>query len=128
MIEILVSAGVAAAVCYFFVPHEAQVRVGEMAIPACAGIAVAFIVVFGLATAISPTVRSAVASFFGLNRIAVIRVESTPTVSPSKVLCIRLLESLGFQREGYLRERWLVGQEVNDAALYGLLRSEWQAT
>lgn len=36
------------------------------------------------------------------------------------------LERLGFQREGYLRERWLVGGESQDSVILGLLRREWQ--
>ena len=34
-------------------------------------------------------------------------------------------ERLGFQREGLLRERWIVAGEVSDTALYGLIRSDW---
>jgi ribosomal-protein-alanine N-acetyltransferase len=29
-------------------------------------------------------------------------------------------------REGYLRERWHVGGETQDALFYGLLRSDWE--
>src|SRR5262249_1720563 len=36
----------------------------------------------------------------------------------------RLLERLGFIREGVLRERWIVANEVSDSALYGLLASD----
>ena len=50
------------------------------------GLAAALVVailVLGSATAISPSVRSAVASFFGLDDIEVVRVETPPTVLPS---------------------------------------------
>ncbi len=47
-------------------------------------------------------------------------------VDPRNVSSVRTLERLGFQREGYLRERWLVGGAVQDALFYGLLRHEWQ--
>ena len=32
---------------------------------------------------------------------------------------------LGFVKEGHLRQRWIVGDEVSDTGLYGLLRSDW---
>jgi [ribosomal protein S5]-alanine N-acetyltransferase len=44
---------------------------------------------------------------------------------PRNTAAIRLLERLRFSREGLLRERWIVGTEKSDAALYGLLRSDW---
>lgn len=37
----------------------------------------------------------------------------------------RLLERLGFVREGLFRERCIVDGEVSDSAMYGLLRREW---
>lgn len=48
-------------------------------------------------------------------------------VDPRNESSLRLLERLGFQREGYLRERWRVGGGVQDTVLLGLLRREWQA-
>ena len=47
-------------------------------------------------------------------------------VDPRNSGSIRTLERLGFQREGYLRERWYVGGEIQDALFYGLLKREWQ--
>ena len=47
-------------------------------------------------------------------------------VDPRNNASIRTLERLGFQREGYLRERWKVNGEVQDALFYGLLRREWE--
>lgn len=52
------------------------------------------------------------------------RVEAD--VDPQNGASIKTLERLGFQREGYLRERWLVGGGVQDALFYGLLRREWR--
>lgn len=46
-------------------------------------------------------------------------------VDPRNTASIRTLERLGFQREGYLRERWHVGGEIQDALFYGLLKHEW---
>jgi RimJ/RimL family protein N-acetyltransferase len=47
-------------------------------------------------------------------------------VDPRNTGSIKTLERLGFQREGYLRERWHVCGEIQDALFYGLLRSEWK--
>ena len=46
---------------------------------------------------------------------------------PRNTGSVRLLEALGFRREGLLRERWIVEGEVSDSALYGLLAREWTA-
>ena len=46
-------------------------------------------------------------------------------VDPRNASSIRSLERLGFQREGFLRERWHVNGEIQDALFYGLLRREW---
>ncbi|AXK62856.1 MULTISPECIES: GNAT family N-acetyltransferase [Burkholderia] len=45
-------------------------------------------------------------------------------IDPRNVASAALLEKLGFVREGVLRERWIVGDEVSDSALYGLLASD----
>jgi ribosomal-protein-alanine N-acetyltransferase len=46
-------------------------------------------------------------------------------VDPRNDASVRTLERLGFQREGYLRERWQVNGEIQDAFYYGLLRTDW---
>lgn len=48
-------------------------------------------------------------------------------VDPRNDASIRTLERLGFQKEGYLRQRWHVGGEIQDALFYGLLRPDWEA-
>ena len=48
-------------------------------------------------------------------------------VDPRNDSSVRTLERLGFQREGYLRERWQVSGEIQDAYFYGLLRPDWDA-
>jgi len=48
-------------------------------------------------------------------------------IDPRNHASARLLERAGFRPEGYLRERWIVGDEVCDTALYGLLRRDWAA-
>ncbi len=47
-------------------------------------------------------------------------------VDPRNAHSIRTLERLGFQREGFLRERWHVEGEIQDAFFYGLLEREWK--
>lgn len=47
-------------------------------------------------------------------------------VDPRNKASIQTLERLGFQREGFLRERWEVAGEIQDALFYGLLRPEWR--
>jgi RimJ/RimL family protein N-acetyltransferase len=46
-------------------------------------------------------------------------------VDPRNTESIKTVERLGFQREGYLRERWQVNGEIQDAYFYGLLKQEW---
>jgi RimJ/RimL family protein N-acetyltransferase len=47
-------------------------------------------------------------------------------VDPRNENSMRILEKLGFQREGLLRERWNVGDEIQDTAFLGLLAREWR--
>jgi len=54
----------------------------------------------------------------GLNRVEA-------DIDPRNTASAKLLERLGFTQEGYLRERWIVADEVSDSALYGLLRREF---
>jgi RimJ/RimL family protein N-acetyltransferase len=61
---------------------------------------------------------------FCFGKLNMHRIEAD--VDPKNVSSVRTLERLGFQREGYLRERWLVGGGVQDTLFYGLLRHEWQ--
>ncbi len=42
------------------------------------------------------------------------------------VASARVLEKLGFVREGTLREDCVVNGEVSDSWVYGLIRREWQ--
>jgi ribosomal-protein-alanine N-acetyltransferase len=46
-------------------------------------------------------------------------------VDPQNERSIRVLERQGFQREGYLRERWHHLGDVHDGVFMGLLRREW---
>ena len=46
-------------------------------------------------------------------------------VDPRNAASLRVLERLGFRREGLLRERYRVGGEVQDSVILGLLQDEW---
>ncbi|NDY91054.1 GNAT family N-acetyltransferase [Ideonella livida] len=46
-------------------------------------------------------------------------------IDPRNLASAASLRKLGFVQEGLLRERWIVGSEVSDSALYGLLAREW---
>lgn len=48
-------------------------------------------------------------------------------IDPRNAASCALVERLGFEREGLLRERWHVAGELCDTALYGLLARDWLA-
>jgi [ribosomal protein S5]-alanine N-acetyltransferase len=60
---------------------------------------------------------------FAFDTLDLHRIEAD--VDPRNERSIGLLERLGFMREGHQRERYRVSGEIQDAALYGLLRPEW---
>ncbi|PRC91578.1 GNAT family N-acetyltransferase [Solimicrobium silvestre] len=62
---------------------------------------------------------------FGFTELALNRVEAD--IDPRNTGSAKTLERLGFQEEGYLRERWIVDGVSSDSAIYGLLFSDWQA-
>jgi ribosomal-protein-alanine N-acetyltransferase len=74
----------------------------------------------GLATEVVHALLS-----FAFETLTLHRLEAD--VDPRNERSLRLLERLGFQREGYLRERYFVGGERQDTVLLGLLRRDWQA-
>lgn len=62
---------------------------------------------------------------FAFDSLGMRRLEAD--VDPRNDRSIRVLERLGFRREGVQRERYVLAGEVQDAVLYGLLRSERHA-
>lgn len=48
-------------------------------------------------------------------------------VDPDNAGSLKLLERLGFVREGYLRAEWETHIGVRDSIIFGLLREEWQS-
>lgn len=59
----------------------------------------------------------------GFKAIRLRRIEAD--IHPDNHASARVLERLGFLKEGFLRERWQVGDEISDSVIYGLLRSDW---
>jgi len=58
------------------------------------------------------------------DELGLMRIEAD--VDPRNIASARSLEKLGFRQEGLLRERWRVGEDVSDSALYGLLAREFR--
>jgi ribosomal-protein-alanine N-acetyltransferase len=75
----------------------------------------------GLAT---EALRLALDHAFGA--MALHRVEAD--IDPRNRASLRLVERVGFRAEGVQRERWFVGDEIQDSALYGLLARDYAAT
>jgi RimJ/RimL family protein N-acetyltransferase len=61
---------------------------------------------------------------YGFTGMGLHRLEAD--ADPRNVKSLRVLERLGFVREGYQRERHLVAGERQDGILFGLLASEWR--
>jgi RimJ/RimL family protein N-acetyltransferase len=59
---------------------------------------------------------------FAFGNLGLHRLEAD--IDPRNIPSLRLVERLGFRREGHLRERYFVGGEIQDAVIYGLLRTE----
>lgn len=62
---------------------------------------------------------------FGFERMELHRVEAN--LDPANVASRRVLEKLGFVREGVKRENWFYDGKFTDTAGYGLLRSDFES-
>ena len=60
-----------------------------------------------------------------VTHVGVHRVEAS--TDPRNVASNRVLERLGFTREGVKRESYWLGDDVSDDAMWGLLAREWRA-
>jgi RimJ/RimL family protein N-acetyltransferase len=60
---------------------------------------------------------------YGFHALGLNRIEAD--IDPRNVGSARVLEKLGFRKEGYMPERWIVFGEMADTANYGLLRRYW---
>jgi len=49
-------------------------------------------------------------------------------IDPRNAASIRSVERLGFALEGHLRERYFVGDEIQDSLIYGLLAPTWRSS
>jgi len=61
---------------------------------------------------------------FGFETLGLHRIEAD--VDPRNPASFRLLEQLGFKKEGYRRESYILNGEIQDAVLYGLLKREFE--
>ncbi|HEX8788974.1 MAG TPA: GNAT family N-acetyltransferase [Telluria sp.] len=61
---------------------------------------------------------------YGFDTLGLNRVEAD--IDPANAASGRVLEKLGFRREGYMPERWIVNGVPADTVFYGLLRRHWQ--
>jgi RimJ/RimL family protein N-acetyltransferase len=59
---------------------------------------------------------------FAFETLGLRRIEAD--ADPRNTASIRVLEKLGFAREGLLRERWEIDGEIQDAIVFGLLRRD----
>ena len=60
---------------------------------------------------------------FGFQELGLHRIEAD--VDPRNERSLRLLERLGFQREGHLRERYYMNGEWQDAVMMAVLQADW---
>jgi RimJ/RimL family protein N-acetyltransferase len=62
---------------------------------------------------------------YGFDALDLNRIEAD--IDPRNVGSGRVLEKLGFRKEGYMPERWIVFGEFADTVNYGLLKRYWEA-
>lgn len=74
----------------------------------------------GYATKASATALDYLVTVRGVHRIEA-------SADPRNTASTAVLERLGFTLEGIKRESYLVGDEITDDAIYGLLAREWRA-
>lgn len=61
---------------------------------------------------------------YGFGELNLHRVEAD--IDPRNEASEKILQKLGFTKEGLLRERWIVDGEITDTGFYGLLSREWR--
>ena len=63
---------------------------------------------------------------FAFEHVGLRRLEAE--IDPRNVASAKLLERLGFAKEGLLHQRWANKGELTDSAIYGLLHADWTAS
>ncbi|HWH82013.1 MAG TPA: GNAT family N-acetyltransferase [Burkholderiaceae bacterium] len=71
--------------------------------------------------------REALVALLGcaFGALALRRIEAE--IDPRNAASLRLIERLGFAREGLLRQRWVAKGEARDVVIHGLLADEWRS-
>ena len=69
-------------------------------------------------------IREGPERYFAANHNSLVTHRPAEPLGPKPA---KTLERMGFQKEGYMRERWIVNGEICDTAFYGLLKREWEA-
>lgn len=60
---------------------------------------------------------------YGFGVLDLNRIEAD--IDPANIASARVLERLGFRKEGYMPERWIVNGKPADTVNYGLLKRYW---
>ncbi len=71
------------------------------------------------------TEAASLAISFGFLELGLHRIEAD--TEPNNLRSNKVLERLGFQREGLLRERFMHPDGIQDSLIFGILRPEWLA-
>lgn len=100
------------ATLYEINPQHARAGLGYALMPECWG--------KGLAKE-----AATLALCYGFLELDLHRIEAD--TEPNNIRSNRVLESLGFQREGLLRERFRHPDGIQDSLIFGMLKTEWLA-
>lgn len=71
------------------------------------------------------TEAASLAMSYGFLELGLHRIEAD--TEPNNLRSNKVLERLGFQREGLLRERFMHPAGIQDSLIFGLLKPEWLA-
>ena len=60
---------------------------------------------------------------YGFENLNLNRIEAE--IDPDNIGSGKVLEKLGFIKEGYFHERWIIDGKKSDSEFYGLIRNQW---